>query len=117
MSTRKVSARARVAELEHQLTQERRAFGAMAEWFICEGRGHATQELCVIGTHIRVIVHGMTRGAGGVCVVEIDGYRDFPRYLDDVCNEWSRDSAAEIRDAARILLLRRDEQNAARVAS
>jgi len=108
---------ARVAELEAQLTQERRAFGAMAEWFICEGRGDATQELCVIGTHLRVIVHGMTRAAGGVCVVEVDGYRDFPRYLDDVCIEWLRDSGPEIRDAARLLLKRREEQIALQVSA
>jgi len=110
----KASLLAEVARLETTLARETRAFQAMAEWFTCEGRGHATTTLDVMvdgSAALRVVVHGITRAAGGVCVVEQLGsdWRDFPRYLDDLIAEWSRDCAAEIRDAARLLLQRREQ--------
>ncbi len=107
------------AELESELAVRERSLFAMREWFTCESKGHATQELTVntgstsarpLVPTVRVVVHGMTRAAGGVCVVESDGHREFPVHLDDLCSDWAKDSSKEIRDAAALLLRRRDEQ-------
>ncbi len=108
-----------LAELESTLERERREKAALQEWFICEGRGHAVQTLDVetgstsarpVVPAVRVTVHGMTRAAGGVCVVSSDGHRGFPVFLDDLCSDWERDSSKEIREAAALLRRRREEQ-------
>jgi hypothetical protein len=115
MTTKRETKAARIARLETELARERRDFQAMAEWFVCESNGHATTELEVAidgRPALRVIVHGIFRASGGVCVVSYcsdSTWRDFPRYLDDLCSDWAIDCVPEIRDAARILRQRRDE--------
>ncbi len=118
MNTRK-KLEARIAELETALDKERRDCQAMAEWFVCESRGHATTTLDVCslssGHLLNVTIHGLGRASGGVAVVSHgDTYRDFPRYVDDLVAEWRTDACREIREAAELILRRRDEYNAVR---
>ncbi len=108
----KQTLRQRVGQLEAELEKEKRHNLSFQEWFYAESKGHATTELEVtVGgqSAMRVVVHGMSRASGGTCIVHCDGYRDFPRFLDDLCAEWSKDSAPEIREAAALLLKRREE--------
>ena len=102
-----------IAALEQRIQDTNRQYQAMAEWFVCESRGHAVNTLDVAGVGddavIRVHIHGMGRASGGVAVVQHGEYRDFPRYLDDVILEWERDPCEPIRCAARVLAARRAE--------
>lgn len=110
--TTKKELQAKLDALGARLSDESRAYQAFCEWFICSNRGHATNELDVMiddRVALTVVVHGMSRAAGGVAVVKRDDYQDFPRYLDDLIAEWSRDAAREIRDAAALLSKRRNQ--------
>ena len=102
------------AELETLLAKEQSDNAAFHEWWICHWRGHATMELEVSsgrgpGAPLTVIVHGMTRAAGGVAVLQSGDYRDMPVFLDNLVAEWLKDPQPEIQGAARLLLKRREE--------
>lgn len=108
----KASLLATIAKLESELSRERRQSGAMAEWLYCENNKHATMEhdVEIDGTLVlRVVIHGMCRASGGVCVVYVvnQDWHDLPRYLDDLCQEWLSDPGREIREAARLFMARR----------
>ncbi len=103
-------------ETEAKLAAESRAYKAMAEWFTCTQRNLSTYALDVAipdrcDAVLKVTVHGITRASGGVVVVHVVGsdYSDFPRYLDDLCAEWSADCSPYIREAARKLNVIREE--------
>ena len=105
MSRTKAALEQRIAELEHQLEQERRRTGALAEWFFCEKQG-GPETVYTLAVEpdvvaIELVIRGMERAAGGVVGVrDASGYLDLPVYLDDLLQRWRQDDAAVIRRAA-----------------
>lgn len=99
-----------IEALEVELARVKRSELAFREHFLCCTRSReAPPEFTIGGTELRVVVHGITRAAGGVVVVHSGDFQDMPRLLDDVYSEWSRDCTAEFRKAAECLRIMRDK--------
>ena len=105
--------RAQLELAEHELAREKRHAAALEEWFWCEGRSDCAEFDVVVNGSVsmRVLVRGLDRASGGVASLQCDGYRDLPRYLDDLILEMRSDLVLEVRDAAARIAAAREERN------